>query len=74
VLWKEVVCLWRVSGHEVPVKAVVAQVEGYNKRFTLVPSATGLIGLQVVELFCVIGVNYFSRLTTIIFPGPIGRS
>jgi hypothetical protein len=22
----------------------------------------------------VIGVNYFSRLTTIIFPGPIGRS
>jgi hypothetical protein len=51
VLWKEVVCLWRVSGHEVPVKAVVAKVEGYKKRFTLVTSATELTGLQVVELF-----------------------
>ena len=52
VRWKEVVCLWRVLGHEVPVKAVVARVEGYRKRFTLVTSATGLSGLQVVELFC----------------------
>jgi hypothetical protein len=51
VLWKEVVCLWRVSGHEVPVKAVVAKVEGYKKRFTLVTSAVGLTGLQMVELF-----------------------
>jgi hypothetical protein len=51
VRWKEVVCLWRVLGHEVPVKAVVARVEGYRKRFTLVTSATGLSGLQVVELF-----------------------
>jgi DDE superfamily endonuclease len=50
--WKEVVCLWRVLGHQVPVKAVVAEVEGYRKRFTLVTSATGLTGLQVVELFC----------------------
>jgi hypothetical protein len=46
-----VVCLWRVAGHEVPVKAVVASVEGYKKRFTLVSSATGLTGLQMVELF-----------------------
>jgi hypothetical protein len=52
VLWKEVVCLWRVSGHEVPVKAVVAKVQGYKRRFTLVTSAVGLTGLQVVELFC----------------------
>jgi Transposase DDE domain len=52
VRWKEVVCLWRVLGHEAPVKAVVAEVEGYKKRFTLVTSATGLTGLQVVELFC----------------------
>jgi hypothetical protein len=52
VQWKEVVCLWRVSGHEVPVKAVVAKVEGYKKRFTLVTSATALTGLEVVELFC----------------------
>jgi DDE superfamily endonuclease len=50
-LWKEVVCLWRVSGHEVPVKAVVAQVEGYKKRFALVTSAVALTGLQMVELF-----------------------
>jgi hypothetical protein len=52
VLWKEVVCLWRVSGHQVRVKAVVARVEGYKKRFTLVTSAVGLTGLQMVELFC----------------------
>ena len=35
-----------------PVKAVVAEVEGYRKRFTLVSSATDLSGLQMVELFC----------------------
>jgi hypothetical protein len=52
VRWKEVVCLWRVSGHQVVVKAVVAEVEGYKKRFTLVTSAATLTGLQVVELFC----------------------
>jgi DDE superfamily endonuclease len=51
VPWKEIVCLWRVVGHEVPVKAVVAKVEGYKKRFTLVTSAMELTGLQVVELF-----------------------
>jgi hypothetical protein len=51
VRWKEVVCLWRVAGHEVPVKAVVAKVEGYKKRFTLVTSAVELTGLQMVELF-----------------------
>jgi hypothetical protein len=52
VRWKEVVCLWRVLGHDVLVKAVVAQVEGYKKRFTLVSSALELTGLQMVELFC----------------------
>jgi len=41
-----------VLGHDVPVKAVVAEVEGYRKRFTLVSSATELTGLQIVELFC----------------------
>jgi hypothetical protein len=51
VRWKEIVCVWRVSGHDVPVKAVVACVEGYKKRFTLVTSAAELTGLQVVELF-----------------------
>jgi hypothetical protein len=49
--WKEIVCVWRVSGHDVPVKAVPACVEGYKKRFTLVTSATELTGLQMVELF-----------------------
>ena len=34
-----------------PVRAVVAQVEGYTKRFTLVTSAVELTGLQMVELF-----------------------
>lgn len=52
VRYKEVLCLWRVMGHDVTVKAVVAQVEGYKERFTLVCSATELTGLQIVELFC----------------------
>jgi DDE superfamily endonuclease len=52
VRWKEVVCLWRVSGPAVPVKAVVAEVEGYKRRFTLASSAVELTGLQLLELFC----------------------
>src|SRR5262249_53142602 len=51
IRWKEVVCLWRVLGHEVPVKVIVAKVEGYTKRFALVTSAVDLTGLQMVELF-----------------------
>jgi hypothetical protein len=51
VRWKEVIALWRVAGHDVPVKAVVARVKGYMKRFTLVSSAVELTGLQMVELF-----------------------
>jgi hypothetical protein len=51
IRFKEVVCLWRVLGHERPVKAIVAEVEGYTKRFTLVTSALELTGLQMVELF-----------------------
>jgi hypothetical protein len=52
VWYKEVLCQWPVLGHDVLVKAVLAKVEGYSKRFTLVCSATQLSGLQVVELFC----------------------
>jgi len=52
VRWKEMCCLWRVLGWDVLVKVVVAEVEGYGKRFTLVSSAVGLTGLQMVELFC----------------------
>src|SRR5947199_295965 len=51
VRWKEVVCLWRVLGHDVTLKAVVAEVVGYKKRFTVVSSAAGLSGLEMVELF-----------------------
>ena len=51
VRWKEVVCQWRVLGHEVPVKAVVAEVEGYSQRFTLVTSAVELTGLEGVVVF-----------------------
>jgi hypothetical protein len=51
IRWKELVCLWRVLGHEVPVKVIVAEVEGYTKRFSLVTSALKLTGLQMVELF-----------------------
>jgi hypothetical protein len=52
VRYKEVVCLWYVAGPQVRVKAVVAAVEGYRKRFTLVSSARDRSGLQLVELFC----------------------
>jgi hypothetical protein len=52
VRYKAVVCLWRVLGHDAPVQAVVAEVEGYRKRFTLVSSAAELSGLQMVEVFC----------------------
>jgi hypothetical protein len=51
VQWKEMVCLWGVLGHDVKVKVVVATVEGYSKRFTLVCSALDLTGLQMVEIF-----------------------
>ena len=51
VRWKEIICIWRVLGHDVTVKAVVAEVEGYKKRFTVVSSAVGLSGLEMVELF-----------------------
>ena len=49
IRWKEIICLWRVLGWEVPVKAIVASVEGYKQRFTLVTSAVELTGLQMVE-------------------------
>jgi hypothetical protein len=51
VQWKEIICLWGVLGHEVRVKAVVAKVEGYSKRFTIVSSAVALSGLELLELF-----------------------
>jgi hypothetical protein len=51
VQWKEVLCLWRPLGPGVVIKAVVAKVAGYKKRFTLMTTATELSGLQVVELF-----------------------
>jgi len=50
--YKEVLCRWRVLGPDVAVRVVVAEVEGYKERFTLVCTAWELTGLQVVELFC----------------------
>jgi len=52
VRYKEVVCQWGPLGHDTLVKAVVAEVEGYDKRFTLVSSAVGLTALQIIEVFC----------------------
>ena len=52
VRYKEVLCQWRPLGPDLPVLAVVAFVEGYQKRFTLLTTAVDLSGLQVVELFC----------------------
>jgi Transposase DDE domain len=51
VRYKEVLCLWRVLGHDVVVKAVLAEVEGYKKRFLLISSATDLSGLALVEIY-----------------------
>ncbi len=51
VRWKEVICLWRVLGWQVPVKAVVAEVVGYKKRFLLVSYGVGLSWLQLVLWF-----------------------
>jgi hypothetical protein len=52
VRWKEILCQWHVLGHENPVKAVVAAVEGFSKRFTLVTSAVKLTALEILEVFC----------------------
>jgi hypothetical protein len=52
VEWKEALCYWRPLGHDMPVKVIVAKVEGYKKRFIMLCSATELSGVQVAELFC----------------------
>ncbi len=38
IRWKEIICLWQVLGWDVPVKVIVAAVEGSKERFTLVTS------------------------------------
>jgi hypothetical protein len=50
--WKERRCFWYVTGPDQVVKVVVAEVEGYRQRFTLVTTAVTLTGAQMVELFC----------------------
>jgi len=52
VRWKEVLCLWKPLGSDLPIKAVVAKVEGYRERFALLSTDVNLTGLQIVELFC----------------------
>ena len=54
---------WRVAGHDVVVKLVVAQVERYRKRFSLVSSATSLSGLQSVELFAAVSGRKMASAT-----------
>ena len=54
IRWKEIICLWRVLGWEVPVKVIVASVEGYKERFTLVTSAVELTGLGWWSCSCAV--------------------
>ena len=51
VRWKEQVCLWWVAGAEVPVKVVVAEVEGYRQAVLPGQLATELTGVEMVEGF-----------------------
>ncbi|WP_197446757.1 hypothetical protein [Tautonia plasticadhaerens] len=39
-----------MAGPGVPARAVIAHIEGFTKGFSLVTSAVGLTGLQVVGL------------------------
>jgi hypothetical protein len=47
---KELLCLWRVLGHDVVVKVVVAEVEGYRKRFTQNPARESAMAQARVEI------------------------
>ena len=67
VRWKEVVCLWHVVGPEVPAKAVVAYVEGYKKRFTLVSSALARVSYLAADVFltCFVTMRCAQRNVTL---------
>jgi hypothetical protein len=51
VRWTSRRCLWYSAGPTHPVTVVIAQVEGYTKRWYLVTSSERLTGLEVVEVF-----------------------
>ena len=51
VRYKEVICRWRPLGSDLAVKVVVACVEGFQERFTLLSTATELSGSQILEIF-----------------------
>lgn len=51
VRWTSCRCLWHSAGAAHPVTVVIAEVEGYTKRWYLVTSSERLGGLQVVEVF-----------------------
>lgn len=51
VRWTSRQCLWHSAGPTHPVTVVIAEVEGYRKRWHLVTSSERLTGLQVVEVF-----------------------
>ena len=49
--WTSRRCLWHPAGPTHLVNVVIAQVEGYTKRWYLVTSSERLTGLEVVEVF-----------------------
>ena len=51
VRWTSRRCLWHSAGPNHPVTVVIAEVEGYRKRWYLVSSSERLTGLEVVEVF-----------------------
>jgi hypothetical protein len=48
---KAVDCRWSVSGPDVPVRALVFEVEGYDKPWFIVTSALDLTAAQVLEAY-----------------------
>ena len=51
VRWKEQPCIWHVSGPETMVRALVFEIDGEKKLWSLVTSATDLTAEQVLEAF-----------------------
>ena len=50
VRWTSRRCLWHSAGPKHPVTVVIAEVEGYRKRWYLVSPSERLTGLAVVEV------------------------
>ena len=50
VTYKELTCLWRVTGSEHPVRVIVARVKGYEGLWHLATSAMDLDALKLISL------------------------